>query len=366
VSFSAFDESAMRRALELAAHGLYSTQPNPRVGAVVARDDEIIGEGWHERAGEPHAEPIAIRAAGERARGATIYVTLEPCSHQGRTPPCADVLLAAGVRRVVFAIADPNPRVNGAGAARLRDAGIAVESGLLGAEAEALNEGFLMRMRAGRPFVRLKSAASLDGRTALANGESQWITSEAARADVQHWRAQSAAVLTSAATVLADNPRLDVRIATPRQPLRVVLDRRRGVRKNARILKAPGDVLIFAAATARAARNGEEALGRARIERLRVVRGHLDLKLVFARLAELQINDVLVEAGPRLAGALLAAGLVDEWLMYLAPKLLGKDARPLAALARLARLRDAPQFEVREATTVGPDVRLRLRPGKRG
>lgn len=366
MSFSPFDETAMRRALELAAQGLCSTQPNPRVGAVIVRDGVIVGEGWHERAGEAHAEPIAIRAAGERARGATIYVTLEPCSHHGRTPPCADILLAAGIRRVVFAIADPNPRVNGAGAARLRGTGVVVESGLLAAEAEALNEGFLMRMRHKRPFVRLKSAASLDGGTALANGQSKWITSEVARADVQLWRAQSAAVLTSAATVLADNPRLDVRIDTPRQPLRVVLDRRRGVRKNARILKAPGDVLIFAAATAHGARRGAETLGRARIERVRVARGHLDLKRVLARLAELEINEVLVEAGPRLAGALLAAGLVDEWLIYLAPKLLGQDARPLAALARLARLRDAPEFEVREATTIGPDVRLRLRPGKRG
>src|SRR5690349_21203022 len=226
MSFSAFDEAAMRRALELAERGLYSTQPNPRVGAVLARDDEIVGEGWHERAGEPHAEPIAIRAAGERARGATAYVTLEPCCHHGRTPPCADALLAAGVRRVVFAIADPNPRVNGGGARLLREAGVTVESGLLAKEASDLNAGFLLRMREKRPFIRLKSAASLDGRTALANGASQWITSEASRADVQQWRARSSAVLTSADTVLADDPRMDVRIESSRQPLRVVLDRR--------------------------------------------------------------------------------------------------------------------------------------------
>ena len=232
MKFSAFDEAAMRRALELAQRGLYSTHPNPRVGAVLARDEEIVGEGWHERAGEPHAEPIAIRAAGERARGATAYVTLEPCSHQGRTPPCVDVLLAAGVRRVVYAVGDPNPRVNGAGARRLKDAGLKVEAGLLEAAAEDLNAGFLMRMRQRRPFVRLKTGASLDGRVALANGESKWITGEEARADVQHWRAQSGAVLTSAATVLADDPRLDVRIDTPRQPLRVILDRRRAVRKD--------------------------------------------------------------------------------------------------------------------------------------
>lgn len=360
--FTPFDESAMRRALELAARGLASTHPNPRVGAVLARDNEIVGEGWHERAGEPHAEPIAIRAAGDRARGATAYVTLEPCSHFGRTPPCADVLLAAGVRRVVYAVADPDPRVDGAGAKKLRDAGVKVQSGLLAREAEELNAGFFMRLRRGRPFVRLKSAASLDGRTALANGKSQWITGEEARADVQRWRVQSCAVLTSADTVLADDPRLDVRIDTTRQPLRVVLDRRRRVRKSARILAAPGDVLIFAAATARAAGNAEERLGRARIERVRVARGHLDLARVMARLAELQVNEVLVEAGPKLAGALLKAGLVDEWLLYLAPMLLGGDARPLASLARLTKLPAAPRFDIVDSQSVGADLRLRLRP----
>jgi len=366
VKFSAFDEAAMRRALELAARGMASTQPNPRVGAVLARDGEIVGEGWHEFAGGPHAEPRALEAAGERARGATAYVTLEPCSHHGRTPPCVDGLLAAGVRRVVYAVGDPDPRVNGRGAQLLRDAGVQVESGLLEAEAEELNEGFLMRLRRKRPFIRLKSGASLDGRIALANGESRWITGEAARADVQRWRAQSSAVLTSAATVLADDPRLDVRIETPRQPLRVVLDRRRQVKKGARIIKAPGRVLLFAAASAARAKSkpgaAPEMLGGATIERVRVKNSHLDLARVFARLAELQINEVLVEAGPRLAGALLRAGLVDEWLVYLAPKLLGRDARPLAALPRLSRLASAPEFELRESITVGNDVRLRLRP----
>ena len=363
MKFSAFDEAAMRRAMELAQRGLYSTHPNPRVGAVLARDEEIVGEGWHERPGGPHAEPIAIRAAGDRARGATAYVTLEPCSHHGRTPPCVDVLLAAGVRRVVYAVGDPNPRVNGAGAARLKEAGLKVQSGLLVADAEALNAGFLMRMRHRRPFIRLKTGASLDGKTALANGESKWITSEAARADVQHWRAQSGAVLTSAATVIADDPRLDVRIETPRQPMRVVLDRRRALRKTARVLAAPGDTLVFAAPTReRQAGPSEERLGDARVERIRVARSHLDLQAVFARLAELEVNDVLVEAGSRLAGALFAAGLVDEWLLYIAPKLLGRDAKPLAALARLTRLDAAPEFELLESKVVGPDMRLRLKP----
>jgi diaminohydroxyphosphoribosylaminopyrimidine deaminase / 5-amino-6-(5-phosphoribosylamino)uracil reductase len=366
VKFSPFDEAAMRRALDLAARGLYTTHPNPRVGAVLARDQEIVGEGWHERAGEPHAEPIAIRAAGERARGATAYVTLEPCSHHGRTPPCVDVLLAAGVRRVVYAIADPNPRVNGAGAARLKGAGVKVESGLLVSEAEELNAGFLMRMRAGRPFVRLKSAMSLDGRTALANGDSKWITGEAARDDVQHWRARSSAVLTTAATVLADDPRLDVRIESPRQPLRVVLDRRRRVRKSARILSPPGEVLLFAGPSAKSrARGAQETLGAARIERLRAGRASFDLRRVLTRLAELEINEVHVEAGPKLSGALLTAGLVDEWLLYVAPRLLGKDAKPLAALARLTKLEAAPGFTLVESQGVGPDLRLRLRPQTR-
>lgn len=365
MSFSAFDEAAMRRALELAERGLLTTHPNPRVGAVIARDDRIVGEGWHEKAGSPHAEPLALRAAGEHARGATAYVTLEPCCHYGRTPPCADALLAAGVKRVVFAIRDPNPRVNGGGAKLLRDAGVVVESGLLEKEAAELNAGFLMRMTRGRPFVRLKSAASLDGRTALANGRSQWITGEEARADVQLWRARSAAMLTSADTVLADDPRLDVRIETTRQPLRVVLDRRRRVRKSARILAPPGEVLMFSGPALTKQRPAPEMLGAARIERLKLERGKLDLARVFARLGELEINEVMVEAGPRLSGALLAAGFVDEWLLYVAPKLLGKDAKPLATLAGLTRLESAPEFTLEESVALGPDLRLRLRPKAR-
>jgi diaminohydroxyphosphoribosylaminopyrimidine deaminase / 5-amino-6-(5-phosphoribosylamino)uracil reductase len=364
-NFSAFDEVAMRRALELAARGLYSTYPNPRVGAVLARDNEIVGEGWHERPGEAHAEPNAIRAAGERARGATAFVTLEPCNHHGRTPPCVDALLAAGVSRVVYASGDPDPRVNGKGARRLADAGVEVQGGLLEREAAALNAGFFMRMRHGRPFVRLKSAMSLDGRTALANGASKWITSEEARADVQHWRAQSGAILTTAATVLADDPRLDVRIEAPQQPLRVVLDRRRQVPKNARILRPPGEVMLFAAASARRVKGAGERLGAARIERVRVTRNHLDLRRVLKRLGELEINDVLVEAGPKLAGVLLAAGLMDEWLLYVAPKLLGDRAKPLAALGRLMKMSAARQFELLECQQVGPDLRLRLQPRRK-
>jgi diaminohydroxyphosphoribosylaminopyrimidine deaminase/5-amino-6-(5-phosphoribosylamino)uracil reductase len=333
---------------------------------VLARDKEIVGEGWHERPGEAHAEPFAVRKAGERARGSTVYVTLEPCSHFGRTPPCVGVLLAAGVRRVVYAVGDPNPLVNGKGAQQLRDAGVIVESGLLAREAEALNAGFMKRMREGRPFVRLKTAASLDGRTALANGKSKWITSEEARADVQHWRAQSSAVLTSAATVLADNPRLDVRIESPRQPLRVVLDRRRKVSKRARVLAPPGEALLFAGATkTRKGGYDNETLGAARIERVRLARRHLDLDRVMTRLGELQINEVLVEAGPRLSGALLSAGLVDEWLLYVAPKLLGEQAKPLASIGALTKMSAAQHFELLESTRLGPDLRLRLQPRRR-
>lgn len=364
-AFSAFDVAAMRRALELAERGLYSTHPNPRVGAVLTLEHQIVGEGWHERPGGPHAEPSAILVAGERARGATAYVTLEPCNHFGRTPPCVDALLAAGVVRVVYAVDDPNPLVNGAGAQRLREAGVIVESGLFQREAEALNAGFLQRMRSGRPFVRLKTAASLDGRTALASGASKWITGEEARADVQHWRAQSGAVLTSADTVLADNPQLNVRIETERQPLRVVLDRRRRVKKSARIFKPPGEVLLFAGESRSRARTPrEEKLGAARIERARIANGHLDLKRVLFRLAELKINDVLVEAGPRLGAALLNAGLVDEWLVYVAPKLLGRDARPLTTLTGIQQLARAPRFDIVDSAHIGPDIRLRLRPAR--
>ena len=360
----------MRLALDLSASARTLSHPNPSVGCVLlAPDGQPIGQGHTQAPGGPHAEIMALRdaaARGHSVAGATAYVTLEPCSHHGRTPPCVDALLAAGVRRVVYAVGDPDPRVNGRGASLLREAGVQVESGLLEADSETLNEGFLTRVRRKRPFIRLKTGASLDGRTALANGESRWITGEPAREDVQHWRAQSAAVLTSAATVLADDPRLDVRIDTPRQPLRVVLDRRRVVRRGARILKSPGRVLLFSASRAKASRDAApEKLGTATIERVKLRNSHLDLARVFARLAELEINEVLVEAGPRLSGALLTAGLVDEWIVYVAPKLLGRDARPLAVMPRLRRLRDAPQFELRDTLAVGNDVRLRLRPRRK-
>jgi diaminohydroxyphosphoribosylaminopyrimidine deaminase/5-amino-6-(5-phosphoribosylamino)uracil reductase len=366
--FSAADEAAMRRALELAARGLASTDPNPRVGCVLELEGRTVGEGWHERPGLPHAEVLALREAGERAVGATAYVTLEPCAHFGRTPPCADALIAARVARVVYALADPNPRVNGQGAARIAAAGIRVESGLLGPEAEALNSGFLKRLRHGRPWVRLKQAMSLDGRVALANGKSRWITGEAARADVQAWRARSSCILTGSGTVLADDPSLNVRIGPlpRRQPLRVVLDSSLRTPPAARLLAEPGETLLFAASDvqgAAAEAAAAQLLGRgARIESVARAAGGLDLSAVLARLANLEVNELWIEAGPRLAGAWLASGFVDEWLLYVAPLALGPAARPLVEIQEPPTLAAALRFELRAIESFGPDLRLSLAP----
>jgi diaminohydroxyphosphoribosylaminopyrimidine deaminase/5-amino-6-(5-phosphoribosylamino)uracil reductase len=367
--FSDFDAAAMRRALELAALGLVSAHPNPRVGCVLARGGQIVGEGWHERTGGPHAEVHALRQAGERARGATAYVTLEPCNHHGRTPPCVDALLEAGVKRVVYACGDPDPRVNGAGAARLRAAGVVVEAGLLEAEATELNLGFLSRIRRGRPWVRLKLAMSLDGRTALASGESRWLTSAPARADVHAWRARSGAVLTGVGTVVADDPRLTVRSAPaavgarPQQPLRVVFDSRLRIPSSARLLREPGETLLIAAADA-AAPDWLADHPRVRLERCTAdARGRVELAAALARLGAAGVNDAWVEAGPTLAAALHEAGLVDEWVLYVAPLLLGADARPLLALPGPATLAGAARLELREVQPIGADVRIMLRPG---
>jgi diaminohydroxyphosphoribosylaminopyrimidine deaminase/5-amino-6-(5-phosphoribosylamino)uracil reductase len=368
--FSDFDRLAMQRALELAARGLTSTDPNPRVGCVIAREARIVAEGWHERAGEAHAEVVALRAAAAQAAGATVYVTLEPCSHQGRTPPCVAALVQARVARVVFAAADPNPQVNGRGAAALRSAGIAVEAGLMESEALELNCGFVKRMQQGRPWVRLKLAMSLDGRTALAGGASRWISGEAARQDVQRWRARSSAVLTGIGTVLADDPRLDVRVpgepdgGEARQPLRVVLDTRLRTPPQARLLSTGGEVLILTAQAAlQDARAGASLSGRgARIESVPVVAGRLALGAVLDRLAELEVNEVQVEAGPTVAGELVRQSLVDELLLYLAPKLLGDKARPLLELPEPAELSAARAFTLTDSQPLGDDLRLRLRP----
>jgi diaminohydroxyphosphoribosylaminopyrimidine deaminase/5-amino-6-(5-phosphoribosylamino)uracil reductase len=377
MTFTADDHAHMAHALRLAERGLYSTDPNPRVGCVLVRDGAVVAEGFHAKAGEPHAEAHALRAAGERARGATAYVTLEPCAHHGRTPPCADALLAAGVSRVVYAVADPDPRVAGAGAKRLARGGVTVESGCLQAAAEALNPGFLKRLRTGRPYVRVKLAASLDGRTALADGTSRWITGEAARADVQRLRARSGAVLTGAATVLRDGARLDVRDPgldlRGRRPLRVVLDRRLELRPSAPLLAVPGPVLVLtsragledAAPHARADDERRNALRGAGVEivPLPEAGGGLDLGAALDELVRREVNELLVEAGPRLAGAFLAARLVDELVLYFAPDLLGDDALPLARLPRLASLDERIAFRLADVRQLGRDLRLVLHPG---
>lgn len=334
----------MGRALELAAQGRTSTQPNPRVGCVIAFGEQVIGEGWHQRSGEPHAEVFALREAGERARGATAFVTLEPCNHHGRTPPCSVALIAAGIARVIYASGDPNPRVDGSGAARLREAGVVVEQGLRAAEGEELNLGFFSRMRRQRPWLRLKMAASLDGRTATASGESQWITSDAAREDVQRWRAESAAILSTSATVLADDPRLSVRLDSARQPLRVLLDRDGRIPKRARVFAEPGEVLHLT--------SKEIALEAS---------GRLSLPAVLSTLNALEINEVWTEAGATLAGSLITANLVDELVIYLAPMLLGSEGRPLAAL-KIDRLLDASRWQTTDLRQIGPDIRIMLRP----
>ncbi len=368
--FTEQDRQHMRRALELAALGLTTTHPNPRVGCVLAQGGAVVGEGWHRAAGEPHAEALALNAAGESARGATAYVTLEPCAHHGRTPPCADALIASGISQLIYASADPDPRVDGAGAAKLRAAGIQVRGGLLAAAADDLNAGFLSRLRRGRPFVRLKIAASLDGRTALANGVSQWISCDAARADVHHWRARSDAILTGIGTVLADDPQLTVRLgdAAQRQPLRVVLDSRLRLPRSAKVLNSPGKALVFSrrdavgaelAVAAQAAMQGD-GIG---LEWLESTGAGLDLAGALEHLAKaLQINELLVEAGATLSGALLRLGLVDELLIYQAPMLLGQEARALAQLPALSLLADAPRFQFSELAVVGGDLRMRLRP----
>ncbi|MDD2700047.1 MAG: bifunctional diaminohydroxyphosphoribosylaminopyrimidine deaminase/5-amino-6-(5-phosphoribosylamino)uracil reductase RibD [Sideroxydans sp.] len=352
----AADSQWMAQALQLAAQGLNTTTPNPRVGCVLVKDGKIIGEGWHRRAGEPHAEVHALRAAGKQSRGATAYVTLEPCSHHGRTPPCADALIEEGVVRVVCAMQDPNPQVAGRGIARLRAAGIAVESGLMEAAARELNVGFVSRMTRGLPWMRSKIAASLDGRTALANGASQWISGADARQDVQHWRARSCAVLTGIGTVLADDPQLNVRIATERQPLRVVLDSALRMSPAARMLQ-DGKVLVCTASQDAEKRAALEQRG-AEVLLLANAAGQVDLHAVLRELARRGINEVMVEAGRNLNGALLQAGLVDELVLYLAPQLLGDAARGMADLGELLRLEQRVELAWRDVRRVGTDLRI--------
>jgi len=356
---TAADQDYMARALALAERGLYTTTPNPRVGCVLVRDNAIVGEGWHERAGEPHAEIVALRAAGNAARGATAYVTLEPCCHHGRTPPCVDALIGAGVARVVAAMTDPNPLVAGAGLARLQAAGISVQSGVLQEAARELNVGFVSRMRRGTPWVRLKIAATLDGKTALADGASQWITGPEARADGHAWRARACAVLTGIGTVRADDPSLTVReVRTPRQPLRIVIDSHLAIAPQAKVL-AGGGALVVAAheddANAQALRAaGNEVL-------VLPADGRVDLAALMRSLGARSMNEVHVEAGPTLSGSLLQAGLVDELLVYLAPGIVGDRARGMFDMPQLSALSQRHALDFRDVRRIGPDLRILAR-----
>ncbi|MGY8812489.1 MAG: bifunctional diaminohydroxyphosphoribosylaminopyrimidine deaminase/5-amino-6-(5-phosphoribosylamino)uracil reductase RibD [Pseudomonadales bacterium] len=365
------DRELMSRALELAARGLYTTEPNPRVGCVLVHGEQVVGEGWHVQAGEGHAEVNALAQAGERARGATAYVTLEPCSHFGKTPPCADALIKAGVSRVVAAMQDPNPQVAGNGLQRLRDAGIEVTCGLLEEQARELNPGFIKRMQQGLPWVRVKLAMSLDGRTAMASGESKWITGPAARADVQRLRARSGAVISGADSVLLDDSALTVRAselglsadeaaaAVQRQPLRVLIDSLRRVPLEQRLFREAGPTLVISTSAEQAAESyqsiGSELLA------LPGDDGKVDLVTVLRNLAERGCNEVLVEAGAGLSGAFWRAGLVDELIVYMAPRLLGSQARPLMQLP-FESMSEAMDIAVTDMRAIGQDWRITARP----
>ncbi len=356
-AWSASDRLHMTQALRLAAKGMYTTTPNPRVGCVLVRDGKVIGTGWHRRAGEAHAEIHALHEAGTEARGATAYVTLEPCSHHGRTPPCADALVAAGVSRVVAAMQDPNPLVAGQGLAHLASAGITVSCGLLEQQARELNPGFVRRMSVQRPWVRIKTAASLDGRIALANGISQWITAQDARRDTHRWRARSCAILTGIGTVLADDPQLSVRdVDSPRQPLRIIVDSQLRTPLGARILQQPGAILAYAEAP-EARQQALQATG----AELIAVPGHagrVELSQLLGIMASRGINEIMTEAGATLNGALLQAGLVDEWIAYFAPMLLGNSARGLFALPELGDLSAPLAPQIKDVRKIGKDWRL--------
>ena len=349
----------MQRALRLAQKGLYSTDPNPRVGCVLVKHGDIVGEGWHQISGEPHAEVLALGQAGDNAKGAVAYVTLEPCSHTGKTPPCADALVQAGVIKVIVAMQDPNPQVAGQGLKRLQDNGIEVESGLMEAQARALNPGFIKRMETGLPYVRVKLAMSLDGRTAMASGESQWITGDAARQDVQLLRARSSAVLTGIGTVLSDDPSMNVRlsaeelgVAKIRQPLRVVLDSALRFPGKAKIAEADGAVVIMTTLKndlANAVQIAEKD-------------SHVDLEAALKYLAEKEINEVHVEAGAILSGAFLQQQLVDEIVVYMAPHIMGDEARGLFSLPGLSKMKDRISLDIQDVRMLAKDLRIIAKP----
>ena len=362
MNFSARDHELMALALRLARKGLHTTDPNPRVGCVIADGERVVGQGWHEFAGGAHAEIAALNDAGEPVRGMTAYVTLEPCSYHGRTPPCTDALLDAGIGRVVVPLEDPNERVSGNGLKKLREAGVKVDAGLMARQAEELNPGFIKRMKTGRPWVRVKSAISMDGRISLHNGESQWITGDAARTDVQGWRARSSAVLTGIGTVLADDPQMKARVPGPvSQPLRVVADSRWRIPLDCRLLDDAKTVLVAGqgeAPKALAAR-GVQCLA------IEAAPGGVDLGLLLDELGRRELNEVQVEAGSRLCGSLLQQGLVDEVLLYIAPVLLGDGGPGPFAFGPLESMADRAHLSLLETVRVGDDTRLRLQPQNR-
>ena len=364
MTFSRFDHECMATALQLARKGMFTTDPNPRVGCVIADKSGVRGAGWHQEAGGPHAEIAALRDLGESARGMTAYVTLEPCDHHGRTPPCSSALLDAGISRLVIASEDPNPEVNGSGLRRMLEAGVAVETGLMSRQAEALNPGFMMRMRQGRPWIRIKSAISLDGRTALRNGQSKWISSEASRRDVQRWRARSSAILTGIGTVLADNPAMDARVDQDvMQPLRIVADSHWRISTGSRILLDPATAVIAGDQDAEV----PDALAASEVTCLPLParQGRVDLVKLMKKLANMELNEIQVEAGARLCGALLNEHLVDEILLYQAPILLGDEALGPFALGPLESMAERSHLEVLEITQFGDDLRIRLQPETR-
>ncbi len=360
--FSADDVRHMERALTLAERGRYSTHPNPRVGCVLVSGNRVVGEGWHRRAGGPHAEIAALASAGADAAGATAYLNLEPCAHAGRTGPCATALVEAGVQRVVASMEDPNPLVAGGGRRRLQEAGIDVQTGLMEEQARRLNAGFIARMTRDRPRVIVKLAASLDGRTAMASGESRWISSEEAREDVQRLRAESSAILTGIGTVLSDDPSMNVRSDAydtgGRQPVRVVLDSHLRMPPAARMLQNEGRTIVMTGCEDEARLATLSAAG-ASVDIVPLDCERLDVGVVLARLATLECNDILVEAGPTLCGSLTRAGLVDELIIYLAPHLMGGDARGMFDLPGLARMADRVQLAILDVATIGGDLRVR-------
>ena len=360
MKFSAFDYQCMASALQLARRGLNTSHPNPRVGCVISSKDQVVGSGWHKKAGEAHAEIYALSEAGSKAQGGTAYVTLEPCGHTGRTPPCVDALIKAGITRVVFAVEDPNPDVNGSGCQQLQQAGIEVQSGLMAAEAEELNDGFFKRMRQQRPWVRVKIAQSMDGHTALANGSSQWISGPEARADVQNWRARSDVILTGIGTVLADDPSLNVRNRkNARQPARVIIDSQWRTPSNARLFNLPGEVLIVGLNDKPVPETLTQSA--ATCVALPARKGRVDMKKALIELGTRGFNEVQVEAGAILCGNMVEQGLVDELLIYQAPAILGGGAISPFTAPRLDKMEDRVHLQWIDSRFIGKDLRLRLK-----